>query len=304
MSGWPCRRGTGCIQNKVAGFWFCELEGGDENSWDYCCRPDHHCGHSQGFRYSWCYVGPERTQWRKCSDKYYPYFANFIDRDDRPSRPYLPNSYEEVPLGQGSNSVVQLRPGYRPDRPEVTAHTGSTHQQPTLDQYEEQFDDQFLDPPKPGGLGQARHWPVSYLHKEMPPGANASQYERKDEKPKYAAIQNLIDIIKSNDLKNVKYQITNDSNRADDVLFVKIPLPTNFSQETRTEKTQKLDSEFHVLIPESTKVANLTVLSSKVENSQAVLPSSNGRSLPIYRRSYIERTNITSRGRQLKVYNE
>lgn len=317
VNGRPCRSGTGCRQNKEAGFWFCELEG-EENLWDYCCRPDHYCGHSQGFPYRWCYVGPERTQWRKCSDKYYPYYSSSDYQDQR--RPYLPSNLylHDFRLAEGTNAVTELKPPYRsgarPDRPPAPPEIPS--QQPSLDQYEEQFESQFLDPPKPGGFGQSRYWPVSYLHKEMPLlNANSSQFEsehknKKDDlNPKLTAIQNLIHIIKSNDLKNVKYQISNDSSKSDDVLFVKIPLPSNFSQETGTEKIENLDSEFTVLIPEHMKqtpnlqastTANLTVLSSRGESAK-VTPSSRSRNLPVYRRSYIERTNVTSHGRQSRI---
>lgn len=53
VGGLPCKRGSLCQENKVAGFWYCELEGGEEHSWDYCCRPDHQCGYSEGFPYQW-----------------------------------------------------------------------------------------------------------------------------------------------------------------------------------------------------------------------------------------------------------
>ncbi|KAJ4432585.1 hypothetical protein ANN_21208 [Periplaneta americana] len=74
VSGRPCRYGTECTENREAGFWYCELEGGDAGAWDYCCRPGHQCGYSEGFNYPWCYVGSAaRDQWRPCSDHYYPY---------------------------------------------------------------------------------------------------------------------------------------------------------------------------------------------------------------------------------------
>lgn len=322
VNGWPCRRGTSCRQNKEAGFWFCELEG-SENLWDYCCKPDHYCGHSEGFPYRWCYVGPERTQWRKCSDKYYPYISGITEQSSYKDKrqPYLPSSLylHDYSAAEGTNSVTELkapyRPGARPDRP--PAPLQALPLQPSLNQYEEQFENQFLQPPKPGGFDQSRHWPVSYIHKEMPFNANnSSQFEHKNEKsdlnPKFAAIQNLIEIIKSNDLKDVKYQITNDTNRSDDALFVKIPLPSNFTQETGTEKIEKLDSEFSVLVPEATKnspnlrtstTANVTVFTSKSESSKAI-PNIRERSLPVYRRSYIERTNVTSHGRLSRIYND
>lgn len=320
VNGWPCR--SGCRENREAGFWFCELEG-EGNLWDYCCRPDHYCGHSQGFPYRWCYVGPERTQWRKCSDKYYPYYSNRDSNyhENHERRPYLPNNnlyLTDYRLAESTNDITDLKPPYRrgarPDRPPAIPETPP--QQPSLNVYEEQFDNQFLDPPKPGGFGPSRHWPVSYLHKETPFSSNSSQFEFEDKNkkddlnPKFAAIKNLIDIIKSNDLKNVKYQISNDSSKPDDVLFVKIPLPANFSQETGTEKTGNLDSEFSFFVPEvrrktpnlqSSTSANLTVYSSNSESAK-VLPSSRERSLPVYRRSFIERTNVTSHGRQSRIY--
>nr|CAD7263614.1 unnamed protein product [Timema shepardi] len=68
VSGRPCRYGTFCAENREAGFWSCELEGGDAGSFDYCCRPGHQCGYSEGFNYPWCYVGSAaRDQWRPCS---------------------------------------------------------------------------------------------------------------------------------------------------------------------------------------------------------------------------------------------
>ncbi|KAJ9592415.1 hypothetical protein L9F63_015935 [Diploptera punctata] len=74
VSGRPCRFGTVCVENREAGFWYCELEGGDAGAWDYCCRPGHQCGYSEGYNYPWCYVGSAaRDQWRPCSDHYYPY---------------------------------------------------------------------------------------------------------------------------------------------------------------------------------------------------------------------------------------
>ncbi|KAG5894827.1 hypothetical protein JTB14_033671 [Gonioctena quinquepunctata] len=83
VSGWPCRRGALCQENRETGFWFCELEGGETGAWDYCCRPEHQCGASHGYPYQWCYVGPARTQWRKCSDRYFPLHPQ-CNRQTRP----------------------------------------------------------------------------------------------------------------------------------------------------------------------------------------------------------------------------
>lgn len=106
--------------------------------------------------------------------------------------------------------------------------------------------------------------------------------------PKYAAIQNLIDIIKSNDLKNVQYQITNESNKQDDILFVKIPLPTNFTQETRkSEKMVNASSIVSGPIDLGTGGKNTT------KRSQKALPVQE-RPVPVYRKGYITRTNVTN----------
>ncbi|XP_076377147.1 uncharacterized protein LOC117227714 isoform X1 [Megalopta genalis] len=77
VSGHPCRNGTLCQRNEVAGFWSCEIDGNSEyGSWDYCCEPDHKCGFSQGYHYPWCYVGFDHDQWRPCSETYYPYYLS------------------------------------------------------------------------------------------------------------------------------------------------------------------------------------------------------------------------------------
>lgn len=182
-------------------------------------------------------MGPAKTQWRKCSDRYYPYIHNLIDRIDynqQTTKPYRPASSNHWRPGN-------YRPGIRPDRPPAPPTDGPPR--PSLDEYETQFDNQFLDPPRPGGFGQARHWPVSYLHKIMPANDSSSNNDPQERggrdplaNPKFAAIQSLIDVIKSNDLKNVQYQITNESNKEDDILFVRIPLPTNFTQQQTGNK--------------------------------------------------------------------
>lgn len=53
VSGRPCRAGTKCEKNRIAGFYSCELEGGEVGSWDFCCRDDHPCGYSRDFEYPW-----------------------------------------------------------------------------------------------------------------------------------------------------------------------------------------------------------------------------------------------------------
>lgn len=51
VTGRPCKWGTRCSLWKEAGVYSCATEDGD---WDYCCRPDHHCGYSEGYSYPWC----------------------------------------------------------------------------------------------------------------------------------------------------------------------------------------------------------------------------------------------------------
>lgn len=53
VNGDPCKRGTACERNPITGFWFCEAEGSEPGSWDYCCEPSHHCGFSEGHSYPW-----------------------------------------------------------------------------------------------------------------------------------------------------------------------------------------------------------------------------------------------------------
>ncbi|XP_044744139.1 uncharacterized protein LOC123306292 [Coccinella septempunctata] len=330
VSGWPCKRGHLCQENREAGFWFCKLEGGDANSWDYCCRPDHQCGYSSGFPYPWCYVGPGKTQWRKCSDRYYPYIHNLIDRFDnthhtKPSylpekpvsswvplaivgTPYLPEHDERPPpVRPPPVRPPIIRPGFRPERPPAPPHERPPEF--SLDEYEMQFDQEFLAPPKPGGFGQPRHWPVSYLHKQMPP--NITDSEPRMMKPKsgnepnskLTAIQSLIDIINSNELKNVQYQITNESNSKDDVLFVKIPLPTNFTDKDKTEDGlatfEKADLKLEP-VDLTEPVKNNTKRFGKQfdTNTSASSEKPSFKTLvPTYRKGYITRTNVTTHGR-------
>ncbi|XP_072767627.1 uncharacterized protein [Anoplolepis gracilipes] len=99
VNGYPCKKGTKCEKNKIAGFWTCEPEGSEYGNWDYCCAPTHPCGFSQGYQYPWCYVGSSEEQWRPCSEKYYPYLPS-----PRPIRPMI-----------ASNDRHDDRPGYRYD---------------------------------------------------------------------------------------------------------------------------------------------------------------------------------------------
>ncbi|CAH0551802.1 unnamed protein product [Brassicogethes aeneus] len=323
VSGWPCKRGTKCKENREAGFWYCEIEGGERNAWDYCCHPDHQCGNSKGCPYQWCYVGPSRTQWRKCSDRYYPYIESYIDRiDPLPPKPYLPYGpphYNDPWIPHGPQHLPdypppQYRPGIRPNRP------SDLHSIPppltNLEDYEHQFDNEFLKPPKPGGFGQPRHWPVMYLHKEMPPNNTDTPPPQKMEmrmdttnqtNPKYAAIQNLINVIRSNDLKNVQYHISNESNKQDDILFVKIPLPTNFTKET--SNTKNVLSSTTTVNLEPANVPDRTAYSRSNRRSQipvqvessSIRPENIKWQRPSFKRGIIERANITNYRRDART---
>lgn len=192
-----------------------------------------------------------------------------------------------------------------------------------------QFDNQFLDPPRPGGFGQPRHWPVSYLHKEMPPVANSDEDGPilKNISNKLSAIENLINVIKSNDLKNVEFHIANNTNK-NEILFVRIPLPTNLTNDTSIQQSEKMTKMDENKVNNTSSNKNLTNIVSLepidiVDNkqttnirSQKSLPvntftvslnsigTSNitTRPTPIYRKSYIERTNVTSHGRRSRNY--
>ncbi|CAG9854275.1 unnamed protein product [Phyllotreta striolata] len=286
VSGWPCKRGARCQENREAGFWFCELEGGIHGSWDYCCRPDHQCGASSGYPYLWCYVGPERTQWRKCNDRYYPYLTDRKHFEANPER----KKWE--------------RPLFRPDRaPGYPPHPAPS---PSLDEYEKLFNEQFLQPPAPsGGVGEPRHWPVSYLHKEMPPNATTSKSARlESDNNKYRAIQNLIDTIKNNDLNNIQYHITNESDKKDDVLLVKIPLPTNL---TRTKQTSNSSLSLEPVAIENDESFDAKRLQKSLPEwytkkpttaAPETAPSIKTDRAPVYRRAFITRTNVTTHGRR------
>ncbi|CAG2057621.1 unnamed protein product [Timema podura] len=144
VSGRPCRYGTFCAENREAGFWSCELEGGDAGSFDYCCRPGHQCGYSEGFNYPWCYVGSAaRDQWRPCSDRYFPYRGHTHGGPQS-----FPPRIPEGPNGphHGSNGPYQ-----GPNGP---------HEGPN-------------GPRGPHGdpYGPPRYWPVAYLHAEGPPNS-------------------------------------------------------------------------------------------------------------------------------------
>ncbi|KAF5304804.1 hypothetical protein FQR65_LT07821 [Abscondita terminalis] len=248
VNGLPCKRGSFCQENKVAGFWYCELENKEEFSWDYCCNPEHHCGYSEGFPYQWCYVGPRKSQWRKCNDHYYPYGHSETDRYDY----HHPHSY--LP-GPSSNHVPDYspspqKPSFRPDRPPP--------------------DDYFLDPlnrlPQNNSLPEEDSF-------DLPKAPKSRNIDTS-----YQAIGNLIETIKSNELKKLQ-ESNNDTNKTSDSLYVKIPLPSNITN-PQVENTVK-------------PVGFETVDISSRKNDTQTNWQRVGRNGRVYARSYITKTNKT-----------
>ncbi|CAL7950826.1 unnamed protein product [Xylocopa violacea] len=92
VNGYPCKNGTVCQQNEITGFWSCEIDNNYDN-WDYCCKPTHQCGFSQGYHYPWCYVGTNEDQWRPCSETYHPYYFNKDQRSTLYSARHWPVIY-------------------------------------------------------------------------------------------------------------------------------------------------------------------------------------------------------------------
>ncbi|KAI4476423.1 hypothetical protein M0804_013633 [Polistes exclamans] len=155
VNGYPCKQGTKCEKNDVAGFWSCETEGGEPGSWDYCCEPSHRCGYSQGFHYPWCYVGLSNDQWRPCSEKYYPYLPS--------SRPIQHDIYG----------------GHH--------HGGGYHNNDNGDRNNVNY--------------YARHWPVTYLHREPPPNCTDSLASANDSKNRLINDSSIV-ISQNNDPQN------------------------------------------------------------------------------------------------------
>ncbi|XP_055593416.1 uncharacterized protein LOC129744747 isoform X2 [Uranotaenia lowii] len=144
VSGKACRPESKCERNKVTGFYSCEIEGGEIGSWDYCCKPEHPCGYSQGFEYPWCFVGDAPDQWRKCSDKYFP---------------PKPHHQQQQHYQQHPNGLAN----------------GSRHQD------KNKKGEIYQPPPKPGGLrhldevtAPAETWPVTFFYEKGPPGIGST----------------------------------------------------------------------------------------------------------------------------------
>lgn len=102
-----------------------------------CCAVQ--CGNIYG-KIIRCYVGPSKTQWRKCSDQYYPYGHNSLDRFDSNRIPWD---------SSGGLPPPPHNSGFRPDRPNGPVLPPAYHAT-SNSHYDQKFDDDFLNPPKPG----------------------------------------------------------------------------------------------------------------------------------------------------------
>lgn len=131
-----------------------------------------------------------------------------------------------------------------------------------------------------------------------------------EENPKYTAIQNLINVIKKNDLNNIQYHIANESNKESDILFVKIPLPSNFSQEIMDKRKNEFSMNTTVnLEPVDVKTNDLQKRSQKsLTFVESWFPADKpvddfdeqkdfSKYMPVYRRGFVTKTNVTSRAK-------
>lgn len=142
----------------------------------------------------------------------------------------------------------------------------------------------------------------------MPPNitdadSKLMRMEMEESNPKYTAIQNLINVIKKNDLSNIQYHISNDSNKENDILFVKIPLPSNFSQGIKdneknrflintTVNLEPIDLQPNALHKRSHK--SLPFITSRYLKVNQTEEDNFPKYYPVYRKGYITKTNVTS----------
>jgi len=107
VNGQRCLRG-GCRLNPDVNYWYCEIE--EDRGWDYCCRPEHRCGYSEGFSYPWCFVGEAGyDQWRPCDSER----ARIGDRQsgyDSYGRPLYAYLHEDKPPQQVGPSSRENTP--------------------------------------------------------------------------------------------------------------------------------------------------------------------------------------------------
>lgn len=125
--------------------------------------------------------------------------------------------------------------------------------------------------------------------------------ERTNGKPRLEAIQNLIEVIKTDDRKNIKYQITNGSSTVNsDILHVEIPLPSNFSD----MKSDKLIMTPIDLLPAKINSGIVSkqneindILNPNTAQNNTKVKHNRSRSTSLFRKGFVEKANVTNYGR-------
>lgn len=192
---------------------------------------------------------------------YHPYNHQLItDKKDMRPLYHGPPSHNQHNRPQAYNTWYKekhYRPTHFHSKP---GFGGPVYEKPNLNQYEEIFSHQFLDPPKPGGFQQLktlpRHWPVSYLHKETPPNAtvdiesvriedkNSRKFNR-NQNQNNNAVNNLKQTIKTEEKEytNSSNILTQESlsKDEDELLLVRIPMPVT-SNENKEKKLEVIDT--------------------------------------------------------------
>ncbi|XP_028028706.1 uncharacterized protein LOC114241919 isoform X1 [Bombyx mandarina] len=271
VSGFPCRAGTSCAQNHVAGHWACEPEGGEIGSWDYCCAPTHRCGYSEGFNKPWCYVGPESDQWRPCSEKYYPYHQHNVphpsqaNRDETsqpsgPSRPhgnrlgpylseadrrYWDELYKNGPQAYYDRYGNPL-PGYTRVPTSDPPHIKPEYSRPAPGSWAPAQGGGTRD-----GLGVPRYWPVAYLHKGPPPNMTYFRYNETTttEMPKPAESRDLPD----------------DRDSPDQQTLIDKPKIIDNHRGEKKRNISEHDEEFHIDIDKTTTAKTVSEVTEVIE---------------------------------------
>lgn len=155
-----------------------------------------------------CYVGPNKSQWRKCADRYYPYGVPTQSINGN----HHPTSIDHRPPNEDHRPYPPRHPEHghhRPPQPLVPQAPPCCGEQI----HHEGPDQIFLSPPSPGGFVQARYWPVAYLHSETPPSNVTYAPKPMDELPQSGkrktnntmtesanAVHTLADALKTNNL--------------------------------------------------------------------------------------------------------
>ncbi|XP_061381409.1 uncharacterized protein LOC116776099 isoform X2 [Danaus plexippus] len=282
VSGFPCRRGTACERNVIAGHWACEPEGGEIGSWDYCCAPTHRCGYSEGFRKPWCYVGPASDQWRPCSEKYYPYHQHNVPH---PSQGHRESDRPQINIPQGQKTY--------PERDRLSSGYLSSADRRYWDDLYENGPRAYYDkygnplpgfskvptesrphikyernPPRPGsgqwvpvntlpddevpppGLGVPRYWPVAYLHKGPPPNMTYFKFnetERTTRSPQEHTTTNRASVnqieARSGDSPRTEKRINITNDDADYLDVTTTRTAGNETRESTTEREVKNETD-------------------------------------------------------------